>query len=559
MTISTTYLLNVALHAAILSVFASLALLLMRQARYRSVAAIAGLLAVGFLPWLTALRPARPAGVVAPELQARSPALPAWTVVTLPMEREIPKSAEPSAAPPEIVFPDPLTTVVTTWAAGFGIGLISFLYAMLRLRTWRKSLSPPDDAAWEFLRSLSPEIPGRNHFLISPAIASPCVSGFFRSHIVLPRFLLSSASEEELRWAVRHEIAHRQAGDSRWMILFTLIRCANWWNPLVHQLVSRWSDAREQLCDLHAIGTPDRRADYGRFLVAMARKITKQPSLTVAMASRSPARRLRPRIISLLDAEPGAEKSVGKRFVGLSCGLTLCFMALVSCMRVGTDAGGGIAGGTAGAVLSDTKTPLAAAPDGSVTRDWASTESLRRIKITSTLMVTSPDSYFAGGSYTETGVKAIMKRFERIGKTTLVTLPSVIARSDQSTSVRINYEIPESDRRISAAKTKSPVPFVGIHLESLPRLSGPHVVEFRQTVDYRYVPGVWRLNEKNSRPPAGLTSEKIKIITRTMDWRLFSGNTFASSLGEIEPGIYLTLLTKAEILDATGRSVIFPE
>jgi hypothetical protein len=43
MNISTTYLLNVALHAAVLSVFASLVLMALRHARHRSVAAIAGL------------------------------------------------------------------------------------------------------------------------------------------------------------------------------------------------------------------------------------------------------------------------------------------------------------------------------------------------------------------------------------------------------------------------------------------------------------------------------------------------------------------------------------
>ena len=90
------YFLNVALHTAVLSIFATLILAFLRQARHRSVAAIAGLLAVGFLPWLSALPPA-PAKIAAVAEIQTSP-LPSWAVVTLPApapaEIEKPKPAE---------------------------------------------------------------------------------------------------------------------------------------------------------------------------------------------------------------------------------------------------------------------------------------------------------------------------------------------------------------------------------------------------------------------------------------------------------------------------------
>ena len=105
MSTSTTYLLNVALHAAMLSIVASILLRVLRQARHRSVAAIAGLLAIGFLPWMTALRPAQP--VIAPtrEIQTQAPILPTWTVATVPFQPEIPVPAEPVAARWSLVRP----------------------------------------------------------------------------------------------------------------------------------------------------------------------------------------------------------------------------------------------------------------------------------------------------------------------------------------------------------------------------------------------------------------------------------------------------------------------
>jgi len=90
------YLLNVALHAAILSASASLCLLLMRQERYRSLVAITGLLAVGFLPWFSALSRSSERSVVSSEIVDQPMALPTWTVVTLSAN---PADSPPAAAP----------------------------------------------------------------------------------------------------------------------------------------------------------------------------------------------------------------------------------------------------------------------------------------------------------------------------------------------------------------------------------------------------------------------------------------------------------------------------
>lgn len=550
MSISTNYLLNVALHAVILSVFAGLVLMALRQARHRSVAAIAGLLAVGFLPWLTALRPAQPMTTPVPEIQTQdAPALPTWAVMTLPAKQT--ETPVPAAAPGKFVFPDPLVFFATIWAAGAGAGLLLLAIASLKVRSWRKSLLPLDDTMWQSLQGISPQVPGRNDFLLSETTASPCVTGLFLPRIVLPRFLLESRSAEKLRWAVRHEIAHWQAGDSRWMILFALIRCVNWWNPLVHRLVSRWADAREQLCDLHATGVSDSRADYGEFLITIARKVTERPLLTVSMAKRPHALRLKRRIVSLLDAEPGAEKPVGKRWIGLGCGAALFCAAMVSCMRVGTNAG--ITSAQTGAVLSDSKAP--SSPEPPVGHFRAIPEGSRQIKITAKLLVTSPQSNFVGVNYNDESVERILKKFQKTGKATLTTTPSVTAKSGQRAIVEAVHEIPKPGQPIKERTANSSVPFVGINLSFVPRHSGGLAVDLRQTVDYRYVPGVWRFDGTDSKPPAGLNPAKIKTIKRTIDSHLLAGNTVFTNLGEIEPGIHLALLTKAEVIDANGRSL----
>ncbi len=109
MSVSNTYLLNVALHGAVLSIFATGLLALLRRPGQRSFVAIAGLLAVGVLPWMTALRPERRVSEPLAEISTQpvSPALPMWTVVTLPLpeEKSVVDYSKPVADAPSFVFP----------------------------------------------------------------------------------------------------------------------------------------------------------------------------------------------------------------------------------------------------------------------------------------------------------------------------------------------------------------------------------------------------------------------------------------------------------------------
>ncbi len=574
MTFPTTYLLNVALHAAILSIFASGVLLAIRQARYCSVVAIFGLLAVGFLPWITAIRPARPVILPAPEIQTQSPNLPVWRLVTLPMAREIPRSMEPHAAPPKFVFPAPLITIVTTWAAGCGIGFLLLVGEMLRLRNWRKYLSPPDDAAWETFRFLTLEIPSRQHFLISTASTSPCVSGFFRSRIVLPQFLLSAASEEELRWAVRHEIAHWQAGDSRWVILFALIRCVNWWNPLVHYLASRWSEAREQLCDLQATGNSDSRADYGQFLVAMASKITKQPPLAVAMAKRLHARRLKQRIISLLGAKPESQRPVGKNIIALNSAAFIACAAITSSLKINAEE-------------SATTPPISQpAATVSLTPPGSSSDAPKitsQFKLSTKFLLTDFPQGFIESMPKEDGAifssllsegqfQMMMRSLSQKRGAHLFTAPNVASKLNQSDTISITRQTQGSPEQIAKRGADSEIPFVGITLTCTPRFhkegdsSAPNdsselapwtgMIELEQTVDYRFVPGIYQpIADAYAKPPENLNPEKIKTIKRSIKGKIPSGYTFFCDLGEIEPGKYLTIFTRVDAMDVDGEFI----
>jgi beta-lactamase regulating signal transducer with metallopeptidase domain len=536
MSISPTYLLNVSLHAAILSVFASLILLALRQARHRSVAAIVGLLAVGFLPWLTALRPAQPMIAPVPEIQTQAPILPTWTVATVSAPTEIPTPTEPVAPPAKFVFPAPLPILATLWATGAGISLMLLGVAALKVRHWRKSLVSLDDSAWQTLQSLAPEIPARHRFLLSETTASPCVTGFFRPCIVLPRFLFNAGSEEGLRWAVRHEAAHWQAGDSRWMILFALIRSANWWNPLVHRLVTKWADAREQLCDLQATGLSETRADYGEFLIAMARKITRPPPLTVAMAQRSHAVRLKRRIVLLLEANADSARPVGKSLIWIGCFVFILLAVLVTSVRIGAEE------------AVSRKEALPASTQAQQLKVW-----VERTMVFSKKALGPKD-----GEVLKAGELA--KLLENAKKEGCVTVP---------------YEWSQTIGKIHSlelAQNMIPGPDSGISSqwrESQPQDPPGNGISFETTVNceekltnigirslYRYVPGS-AYPVSLSTPESFGEGTQFEFKRAAASAGLKFGEALSLNFGEVDPGVFLQVFTTAVPLAADGSGTSF--
>jgi beta-lactamase regulating signal transducer with metallopeptidase domain len=564
MSISTTYFLNVALHSAILSVLAAAILPVIREARHRSVSAIAGLLAVAVLPWISALRTASEITSVGTGNLSAAVDLATWTVATLPAApHEITSAARTGITASETMFSEPVGFAIALCPAGTAIGLVLLGFASLRVLIWRKSLKPIDDLSWEKLQAALPGLGGRNRFLVTGQPASPCVTGFWSPRIVIPRSLLAAESNDELAWSVRHEVAHFRAGDSRWTMLFAIIRCLNWWNPVVHHLVFRWVDVREQLCDLHAAGGSGNRANYGKFLVAMAGHITALPPLTVAMAHRRCARRLKARIVSLLNAEENSGGPVGKRFVGLACCVVLACAAMISCMRIG---GTGQQEVVAGAKMDEaspvgkatTKTRIHSSPVEEKGRTDLVTVpggNPLQIKFSSKFNETTPEVGFAdGGIYNDSQVQLIMRKLAQKRGTDLMTAPSVTARFSERTVVEIIHEVPGSRKQIAARGPKAPIPFVGINLSFVPRLANELIVDLEWAADYRFVPGAGI----EAKPPVDMNPDKIKVIKRASSTALSSGKTVCANLGETEHGKFLTLLITAEIIDATGRPFANP-
>lgn len=579
MSFSTTYLLNVALHAAALSVVASVVHAFMRLPSFRSMTAIAGLLAVGTLPWFTALRVASPRVETIATAPASNPVLPVWTIVKMeapamdPPPIPVPTTAVAESishsVPPVEKFrwPDLPATLLVLWATGVVICLSRLALAWLGVRSWRKRLQPIDDSTWKDIsRHTGREVP-REAFLIDPERTSPCVMGWWQTRIVVPAFLLEAKSQRELGWAVRHEVGHWQSGDSRWMILFSLIRGVNWWNPFVRHLLVRWEEAREQICDLRASKAGDHRAEYGEFLIAMSRALPRKTPLAVAMAKRTGGQ-LGKRIRFLLGALAGADRPVGKLRAGLVCGWLAAAAVLISGVRIHADEAATSKMKVEISSMNPDRpgeTPVEGSAVETVLSNASEDKEFSRVRITTeyVLSAAKPDEAEDPESpmNPEEASKWIKERKYHLSAAS-VEFQETATHGQEA---RLGYYWPLAGMR---AKDTPQTPFLGVKLRLTPDI-GPDDVGIRISSDYRHMPGITETLERiwSSRPermdlPPGLNPEKVVVQKKDKSFRLRPGQKAATKLGLDGQGRILWLVTSAETMDTltnrTPTSLPFP-
>ncbi len=90
--------------------------------------------------------------------------------------------------------------------------------------------------------------------VVSNRIAAPALLGWLRPRILLPTPFVKSASPQEIRAVLFHELAHFKRLDIPMRWLFTLVRAVHWFNPLSHAAMAAWVRFSEEAADEDAIG-----------------------------------------------------------------------------------------------------------------------------------------------------------------------------------------------------------------------------------------------------------------------------------------------------------------
>lgn len=136
-----------------------------------------------------------------------------------------------------------------------------------------------------------------------PSLAAPAVFGLFRQTICLPPGLLETSTEQELRWIIRHELAHIRRRDIPVTIVSSIAAAIHWFNPIVWMIARRLRTTMEAAADqlaLQNLSHPEVSA-YGELLLQFAQNdIAAKKSPTLGLISFASGRHLKRRVELLL-------------------------------------------------------------------------------------------------------------------------------------------------------------------------------------------------------------------------------------------------------------------
>ena len=296
-------------------------------------------------------------GIAAVSLLFVLPVHRLWAFIPVP--RSAPSPAVLAGSDSELVFlsgspagvdmltPQPLPTAGIDWGTVLEWAAVLWLWVTVSLVLWnvwrllcyRRLIEQASNKVNSRLQQIVVEeahlagIRGEVRLLASPLAQSPMLVGFFHPTILLPS---EQVPDSDARFILAHELTHFRRKDLWKKLLFLMVRCAHWFNPIVYLLNRDFSRWLETSCDEYVVSSLDRnqRKEYGRLLINYAptsRYIG--PKLYVSFASCR--YKLKRRISIMLNSN---KKS--RSLLGMILALALivgCLATTALAVSVGTD------------------------------------------------------------------------------------------------------------------------------------------------------------------------------------------------------------------------------
>ncbi len=201
-----------------------------------------------------------------------------------------------------IALPDYRLWLPLLWSCGMVFAAL-FFYRMQR----------------RYLRALGVISPvGDGIFVSQAADACPAVVGAWKPRIVLPADFEARYPSREGEMVLAHERAHLRRGDTTVNLAVVALRCAYWFNPLLHWAASRFRQDQEMACDAVVLGQfPDRRRTYAEAMLKTQLAVLGLPVGCHWQSSQS----LKERILMLKQPLPGRRRL---RTGILTVGIAVC-------------------------------------------------------------------------------------------------------------------------------------------------------------------------------------------------------------------------------------------
>ena len=190
--------------------------------------------------------------------------------------------------------------LLAAWLAGVAVMLANTLRHVWRLHGQVRHARPCRDRRVQALyRALAQRlgVAAAPELRVSDDIDSPMLARPWRPVLMLPASSLATMSDDDLRMALHHELAHLQRRDLWWAWMPALAQHLFFFHPVAHLAAREYAFAREVACDA-AVLQDEQHAphDYGRLLVKLGVSTAPSP----ALAGASPTFRILKRRLLML-------------------------------------------------------------------------------------------------------------------------------------------------------------------------------------------------------------------------------------------------------------------
>lgn len=229
-----------------------------------------------WLPMLLALAlpvlPAVPFSILPQPEAKRLPGIEATApVLEAPDKSAIPAPASAPVAKPAMSWNDAMAII---WLLGAATVLSAGIAGYRRsIRQVMKTAASPDEELQHAIERAARETGLRDvpKTVVSPAVESPAVTGFFRPLLLLPSGFPEGFTPAESRLILLHELTHLKRKDLAVNWLTCVLQALHWFNPILWFAFARLRADREAACDAQVLSLDlaDSRSDYGTALLKL--------------------------------------------------------------------------------------------------------------------------------------------------------------------------------------------------------------------------------------------------------------------------------------------------
>lgn len=228
------------------------------------------------------------------------------------------------------------------WLAGCVVSLGLFVYRSIMAEKFLRTCRPVDPDVISLSAVISPG-PERDAFQVdrqvvqlvsSPAVTSAFCWQFHKPYIVIPDSLLTY-QHDQLRFILRHELAHLKTGHPMQVFLQRTVEIVFWFHPMVWWSSRESALAREFVCDDMAVETRSDIVAYLKTLLTIAEQnvLTDDPQVGSLAFVRNPnlmAERARRLVGKAQQPSSTDGDRPGTRFLKRSAPASLIVMTLLT-------------------------------------------------------------------------------------------------------------------------------------------------------------------------------------------------------------------------------------